>query len=62
MAYIEARVLSRDNLHTLKDGGYLKLQEPVTTELLGRMREAAAKTQNLKPVFKSILQRQGLIP
>ena len=62
LAYIEARVLSRDNFYTLKDGGYLKLQEPVSNDLLGRMREAAAKTQNLKPVFKEILQRQGLIP
>ena len=62
MAYIEARCVSRDNLYTLKDGGYLKMQEPVSTELLGRMREAAAHTQNLKPVFKAILQRQGLIP
>jgi hypothetical protein len=62
LAYIEARVLSRDSFYTLKDGGYLKLQEPVSNELLGRMREAAAKTQNLKPVFKEILQRQGLVP
>ena len=61
LTYIEARVLSRDSFYTLKDGGYLKLQEPVSNELLGRMREAAAKTQNLKPVFKEILQRQGLV-
>src|ERR1700730_3304378 len=49
LAYIEARVLSLANLLTFKDGGYLKLQEPVSEDLLERMRQGAVATQNLKP-------------
>jgi hypothetical protein len=62
MAYIEARALSRANLFTFKDSGLLKLLDPVSAGLLGRMREGAARSDHLKPAFKDILRRQGLIP
>jgi hypothetical protein len=62
LAYVEARVLSRDNFFTFKDGGLLKSHQRVSPELLARMREGAARSGNLKPALLEILRQQGLVP
>jgi hypothetical protein len=48
-------------LNTLKDGGLLSVQSPVSDELLTRIREGVSKSMRTKPKFIDILLEQEVI-
>jgi len=62
MRYKDARVASVAQIRTLLNGGQMTRREPVSVELLARIRDGAAKSDFLPEEYRRLLQSQGLIP
>lgn len=60
--YKDARVASVAQIRTLLNGGQMTRREPVSAELLARIREGAEKSDFLPEEYRRLLQSQGLIP
>ena len=62
MRYKDARVASVAQIRALLDGGLLTRREPVSVELLARIRDGAGDSDFLPEEYRRLLQSQGLIP
>lgn len=58
--YPGAKLVSLAQLHQLKDSGLLKLDAPLSAELLGRIRKAVADSK-MKMEYANLLLEQGVI-
>lgn len=60
--YKDARVASVAQIQTLLNGGQMSRREPVSAELLARIRDGAGVSDFLPEEYRRLLQGQGLIP
>ncbi len=56
-----SRVITLENIHKLKDGGYLKFQEPLSPPLFKRVIAGAAASKRIPLEYLEILISQGFI-
>jgi hypothetical protein len=60
--YKDARVASLAQIRTLLNGGQMTRREPVSAELLARIRDGARESDFLPEEYRRLLQSQGFIP
>jgi hypothetical protein len=61
IAYNEARMTTLETLARLQDAGHLRLQAPVSEELLARIRKGVSRSTRIKYKYIEILLDQGVI-
>jgi hypothetical protein len=61
ICYKPARATSLENLDRLRDSGYLEMQEPVSVELLRRIRVGAALSRRIELEHLELMEEQDLL-
>ena len=61
VAYHEARMTTLERLIALRDGNHLSIQDPISGELLARIREGVNRSRTIKYKYVEILLEQGVI-
>ena len=61
IAYNEARLIALERLTALMDGRSLSVQDPVSAELLARIRDGVSRSRHIKPQYVEWLLDQGVI-
>jgi hypothetical protein len=61
ICYKPARATSVANLDRLRDSGYLRMQEPVSAELLQRIRRGAALSRRIELEHLELMEEQELL-
>jgi hypothetical protein len=61
IAYNEARMTTLENLATLRDGGHLIMQDPVSDEVLSRIRAGVSMSTRIHYKYIEVLLDQEVI-
>jgi hypothetical protein len=61
ISYKPARQTSLENLDRLRDSGYLKMQEPVSPELLERIRRGISRSKRIDLEHVELMEEQALL-
>jgi hypothetical protein len=61
IAYADAREAPLESLIKLRDAGHLRLGEPVSSELLDRIRRGVSVSRRIKLKFLELMLDQGLL-
>jgi hypothetical protein len=59
--YNEARVATLENLIALRDRGLIRMQDPVSPDVLARIREGVSKSTRISFKYVELLLDQGVI-
>ena len=61
ICYKPARATPLENLERLRDSGYLKMQEPVSADLLQRIRRGVALSRRIELEHLELMEEQELL-
>ena len=61
ICYKPARATSLANLNRLRDSGYIEMQEPVSADLLQRIRRGAALSRRIELEHLELMEEQELL-